>query len=212
MPPSKLRKQRSGGKTLYRAAKISDYQFKKVLWHFVLDHSAERAASQMDLSANSIGAIYAKLRRFFFDHGLFVDPYRGGDPRDGYERGGDEEIEFRMLDFHLRRVSAKHGSLDARPGEPDYHLAESYWRSHFSSLRDERGDEAVSRLMYDNLFEFVRRFGPVGSITPIATAKLLAAKQLVLEQQDRRILWLERNASSLRDPDSRQALRQLRNS
>lgn len=66
---------------LYFSAKISDYQFRKVLWHFALDRSALETAKQTTLSVNSISAIYGKLRKFFFDCGLFNDPYRGPDPR-----------------------------------------------------------------------------------------------------------------------------------
>jgi hypothetical protein len=57
----------------YHSAKVSEYQFKRVLWSFVLDEPVAEAAKRMALSANSINAIYAKLRTYFTELRVFKD-------------------------------------------------------------------------------------------------------------------------------------------
>ena len=61
-----IRKLARPATALSRGAKISNYQFKKVLWRFTLDDPVAEATRHVRLSANSIDAIYTKLRRFFF--------------------------------------------------------------------------------------------------------------------------------------------------
>lgn len=200
LPTNANRKRRP--KRLYRAAKISDFQFRKLLWHFALDHSAGETSAHVNVSANSISLIFAKLRKFFFDHGLFRDPYKGGDPANGIAGKDAEDVEYRLLDFHLRRVSAKHGSLDSPADAPDYHFAESNWRSDFAPLMSERGPDLVHQMMFDNLLEFVRCFGPVGATGDVAVERKLEGRRLALAQFDRRILWLERNAVRFREARS----------
>lgn len=193
----------------YRAAKISEYQFKRVLWAFVQDEPVAEAARHIALSANSINAIYTKLRKFFFEYGLFRDLYKGGDPRQGLSTPGFEDVEHLILLFHLKRVKEKRGKLDSAMDAPDYHFAESNWRFDFHDLKKERGPDAVYRMMYANLLEFIRRFGPVGGPPP-TSAQFREGRVLALEQLDRMILWLERNSVKFRSPEERQALRQLR--
>ncbi|PSM16682.1 hypothetical protein [Nitratireductor sp. StC3] len=205
-------KRKPGRRTrrLYHSAKISDYQFKKVLWQFTLDHSAAEAASHVRLSANSISAIYAKLRRFFFDYRLFSDPYKGGDPRDGFDVEGYEDIEHLLLTFHLKRVSEKRGQLDSRMDAPDYHFAESNWRFDYHAMKADRGPDLVHKMMFENLLEFIRRFGPVGARRKPGFREWLEGRRLALEQLDRRIVWLERNSTRFRDPSARDELRRMR--
>ncbi len=209
---AKQEKSKSGRRTrpLYFSAKISDYQFRKVLWNFTLDHSAAETARHVKLSANSISAIFAKLRRFFFEHRLFTDPYKGADPRDGLPHEGYEDIEHLILTYHLKRVAKKHGALDCRMDEPDYHFAESNWRFNFHELKKQRGPELVQRMMYAYLLEFVRRFGPVGARNPPTLAVKRDGLLLALDQFDRMIVWLERNSGKFRSLDKRKNLRDLR--
>lgn len=210
MAAASKRKTKRRTKRLYHDAKISDYQFKKVLWRFVLDESAVEAARHVSLSANSIGAIYGKLRRFFFDYELFRDLYNGRDPREGLTTEGFKDIEHAILTYHLKRVSEKHGQLDAPLLGPDPHFGESNWRFNFVALLSERGPETVRPMMYAHLLEFIRRFGPVGSPVKPTGADRTAGLNLAFEQLDRMVLWLERNSVKFRDPAEKAKLRKLR--
>jgi hypothetical protein len=207
--PRKSKTKRSPNR-LYHSAKISSYQFKKVLWRFVLDEPASEAAHHVKLSTNSISAIYTKLRRFFFDLDLFRDLYAGGDPRDGIFAEGYEDVEHLILAFHLKRVAEKRGQLNAAMDEPDYHFAESNWRFDFHVMMTERGDEPARAMMYRNLLEFIQRFGPVGSPRAPSPQIRAQARALASEQFNRMILWLERNSVKFRDADDRAELRSLR--
>ena len=191
-------KRKARAKRLYRGAKISDYQFLKVLWHFALDSSAARASSQIDLSTNSITALYAKLRLFFAEVGLFTDPGRIG------MFDGNEEFERRFLAFHLSRVSDKRGMRSPQDG-PDYHMAESHWRFHFHMLMTQRQTESVHAMMMAHLTELVRLCGPVGTkpVNPMSGSLAL------LRQMDQRALWLERNALDFRSPEQRAELQSI---
>jgi len=197
-------------KPLYRSSKISEYKFKRVLWSFVLDEPVAHAASHIALSANSINAIYAKLRKFFFAYGLFRDPYRGRDPREGFDVENVEDAEYYMLRYHLGRVASKRNRLDAPLNGPDFHFAESCWRFDFSMLEVERGPHLVQRLMYQNLMEFIRRFGPVGAKSEPSPQERREGVRLAMEQLDRLVLWLERNSVKFRDPGEKAQLRALR--
>lgn len=194
------RKSKRSAKRLYFSAKISDYHFKKVLWQFALDHSAAEAAQHLTLSENSIAAIYGKLRRFFFEHGLFRDPYQNRDPRGGLVVEGFEDVEALILRYHLARVAKKRGRLNAPLNGPDHHFAESNWRFDFEVLLHERGAEPVRPMMYANLLEFVRRFAPVGSSKEVSAERRAEGYELAMEQLDRMALWLERNSVKFRDP------------
>ncbi len=194
---------------LYRSAKISRYQFERVLWAFVKDESAAKAASHIALSANSIAGIYAKLRTFFFEHGLFVDVYEGRDVSE--EAGGPgDEAEYRTIEYHLARVAKKRGQIDEPLRGPAYHFAESCWRLRFEAVKLERASAMVERMMFDHLMEFIRQFGPVGSPVKPPPTKRKEAGRLALEQIDRIALWLERNSVEFRNPVSRAKLRDIR--
>src|SRR5262249_41276546 len=133
--PAKSSNRQSANR-LYRSAKISEYQFQRVLWSFVLDEPVARAAKHIDLSANSIQAIYRKLRRYFFEAGHFTDIYQGGDPRQGSALATGE-FERPLIEFHMRRFAAKRGADDAQEGPP-YHFAESHWRFHYAAMTEGR--------------------------------------------------------------------------
>lgn len=208
MPKTAKAKPKARPRRLYFSAKISDYQFKKVLWHFVLDQSAAEAAKQITLSANSISAIYTKLRKFFFEVDVFRDIYKGGDPRDGIDTPDMERFEFNVLDFHLKRVAAKHGRLDSPMDEPDYHFSESYWRYGYARLMREQQPEAIPRMMFAHLMEMVRCCGPVGA-PPV---RLAEGKRLRQQHVDQQLAWLERNAARFRDPKYRAEIRAIRDS
>ncbi len=210
MAKAAIAKSRRRAKPLYFSAKISDYQFKKVLWQFVLDHSAAEAAKHVNLSANSITAIYAKLRKFFFDYRLFRDPYKGGDPRNGFAEEGYEDIEHLILAYHLNRVTKKHGALDCRMDEPDYHFAESNWRFDHHDMMKERGPELVQRMMLECLMAFIRKFGPVGAKEAATVQDRIAGLKLAIEQLDQRALWLERNSVKFNTIEKRKILNYLR--
>jgi len=210
LKPSKKSKPKRREQPLYFAAKISDYQFKRLVWHFVLDDSAAETAQHVRLSANSITSVYAKLRAFFYELGAFHDPYAGRDPRDGYTGDGYADIELMRLEYHLARVSKKRGRLDAPLLGPDHHFAESHWRFDYKPLAQERGHEAVHPMMYNHLMEFVGRFGPVGKRGPVSRKERREALELVDEQLNRIILWMERNSVHFRDPEDREELKRLR--
>lgn len=206
MPKAAKAKSRNRSEPLYFSAKISDYQFRKVLWHFVLDQSAQHAARHINLRANSISAIFTKLRVFFFDLGLFTDIYNGGDPREGTGIEGRELYEFELLDFHLKRRAAKRGRVDCAMDEPDYHFGESHWRFGYVDLMEGRGSEAAPRMMYAHLLELIRRCGPVGA----RPRNRMEGKRLMVRQIDLRALWLERNSARYRSEDNRDFLRSIR--
>jgi hypothetical protein len=212
MAVPKTQKTRGRPRPLHRAAKITPYQFKRVLWSFVQDQTVAEASRQIALSANSIAALYAKLRKFFFDLGVFYDPYRGRDPRQGFEQEGFTEIEYLILKFHLARVSAKRGRLDAPLTGDDHHFAESNWRFDYVALEADRSASSVHQIMYANLLEFIRRFGPVGTKKAFTPEQRRAARALAREQMDKQLLWLERNSLKFKDAAERQELRKLRES
>lgn len=200
---AKMRTKRSRNR-LYHSAKISEYQFKRVLWSFALDEPAAQAAQHIDLSVNSISAIYAKLRTYFYESGLFVDIYQGDNPQEGSALA-EPEFERRLIEFHFRRAAAKHG-IDDPPEGPAYHFAESHWRFHYDVMNDGRSPDALRRMMFAHLLEMIRCCGPVGS-TPMNRK---AGLELTLTHMDQRILWMERNASQFRSPTSRNVIGRLR--
>lgn len=205
MPKAAKAKSRARSQPLYFSAKISDYQFRKVLWHFVLDHSAQEAARHINLRANSISAIFTKLRVFFFDLGVFTDIYNGGDPREGTGFEGEERYEFELLDFHLKRRTAKRGQVDCPMDEPDYHFAESHWRFGFVDLIEGRDPETAHHMMYGHLLELIRCCGPIGA----PSKNRLDGKRLMLRHIDQRALWLERNSARYRSHEQREFLRSI---
>ncbi|GLK75061.1 hypothetical protein GCM10008171_03150 [Methylopila jiangsuensis] len=100
--------ERAPANRFYHSAKISEAQFRRVLWSFVIDEPLAQASRRTGLSANSLSGIYAKLRVFFTELGVFRDIYEGGDPRDGTPKGEDfEGFEYRLIPFHFARVNAK---------------------------------------------------------------------------------------------------------
>ena len=86
----------------------------------------------------------------------------------------------------------------------------SNWRFDFHSLKAERGADLVHRMMYENLLEFVRRFGPVGSTRVPSLQERRDGRTLADDQLNRIVLWLERNSEKFRGPEERAELRKLR--
>jgi hypothetical protein len=194
----------------YHSAKVSEYQFKRVLWAFILDQPVAEAAKRIAISANSINAIYAKLRLFFTEIGLFEDIYRGGDPADGTEYGDDDEdairYEHAVLGFYLKRAKAKRRQKPTVIGEPDYNWCESIWRFNYSVLTNGRESPAIYRMMYAHLLAHIRLSGPIG----LPPKKCKDSARLECHQLDQRILWLERNAPDFRDEAARAELHEIR--
>lgn len=199
-PARKIRKQAS---RLQRAGKISDYRFRKVIDHFVRDHTATEAARATGLSVNSAHALYTKLRAFFFHVGLFIDIYRGQDP--SQVDTGAPVYEHALLSFHLKRYGDKRG-FRSPSNEPHYHFAESCWRYDFALLMAERPSEAVYAMMQRHLLELIRLCGPIGA----KPRNRLEGALAVMRQADERIEWLMRNAPGFREPEQRQALDAIR--
>lgn len=191
-------------KRLYHSAKISQYQFRRVLRAFAQDEAAADAATHINLSLNSIAAIYGKLRRYFYETGLFTDIYQGNDPSDGSELA-DEEFERRLIEFHIARAAAKRG-IDDTPDGPAYHFAESHWRFHYAVMNEGRPSEALHRMIFAHLLEMIRCCGPVGA--PPVNRKV--GLQLALRQMDQRILWMERNTLQFRKLGQRRKLQEIR--
>ncbi|SDD21373.1 hypothetical protein SAMN04487779_1005197 [Belnapia rosea] len=191
----------------YRSAKVSEYQFKRVLWSFAQDQAAGEAAKQIALSANSIDALYSKLRVFFTEIGLFTDIYKGGDPNDGTDMGEDGEgYELRLIAFHLERVKRKRRMKETELEEVDYNWCESRWRFEYSILTEGRPSDTINRMMYSHLLAHIRLSGPVGS-KPQVTSEI---GKLTRQQVSQRLLWLERNAPAFKDEATRTALREIR--
>jgi hypothetical protein len=136
------------GNRFYRSAKVSEYQFKRVLWSFVRDEPAVEAASHIALSANSIDALYTKLRIYFTEIGVFTDIYEGGNPEDGTAKGEDMEgYELRLIGFHLGRVKRKRRMKRTSLDEVDYNWCESHWRFGYDILTEGRPSDALHRMM-----------------------------------------------------------------
>lgn len=191
----------------YRSAKVSEYQFKRVLWSFVLDEPVAVAATKIDLSANSISAIFSKLRVFFTQLGVFEDIYKDGDPNEGTAKGEDfEGFEYRLLSFHLQRAKDKRRMKPTRLDEPDYNWCESFWRFHYSVLTEGRHSDAVNRMMFSHLLAQIRLCGPIGQ-PPHDLEKGARLNRFHFAQ---RLLWLERNASAFKDSAARETLRDAR--
>jgi len=196
--------KRSPGRKLYHSAKISDYRFKKVLWHFVLDDLNADAAKATGLSINTVQDIFQKLRVFFHETETFRSIYPEGVLATEVELE-DEELEFLILELHLARWRRKRGMRSPISG-PDYHFAESCWRYWYLRLARLGGEEAIHRMMYAHLLEIIKICGPVGRKPVNYKAGLLALSR----QMDQRMFWLERNSPEFRSAAHRQTLRELR--
>jgi hypothetical protein len=203
MLSQKNAKARRASRPLYHSAKISDGRFRKVLGHFVYDHTAALTARETNLSANSVVAIFRKLRIYFTDIGQFTDFYEGQNPL-AYD-SDNPMFEKGLLAFHLRRVREKHG-LKSPAHEPDYHFAESHWRYHFYVLSLERPSGQVHAMMFSHLLEIIRLCGPIGTRPVNRRAGLLA----VMHQMEQRILWLERHGPGFRSAHLRNELKSIR--
>jgi hypothetical protein len=199
MRKARKTKTRRAAKPLYHSAKISDYIFRKILLHFVRDHTATETARDTRLSVNSVAAIFAKLRVYFTEAGLFSNPVEVGMFAD------NEEFEMRFLEFHTGRVKEKRG-LRSPPNGTDYHTCESHWRFHFYMLMIQRPSESVHAMMLNHLLEIMRICGPVGSKPVNRKEGLLAA----FRHMDQRLLWLERNSQDYRSMAYRQELKSIR--
>ncbi len=203
LPVASKSTKKPGRRSLTRASKIGDVKFRRVLAHFVRDHTATETARQTALSVNSVVAIFSKLRVYFWEVGLFTDYYDGQDPRN-FE-GGNEHFERELLAFHFGRVREKRG-LRSSAGKPDYHFAESHWRFHFHVIREQRLSADVHAMMLSHLLELIRVCGPVGGRPGNREAGLRA----ILRQTDQRTLWLERNAPAFRSSQDRAMLKDIR--
>jgi hypothetical protein len=193
--------RRAPRRRLVRAAKISDHRFRRVLFHFVRDHSASDAARATGLSVNSAHALYRKLRVFFFDVHLFRDFYDGRDP---LEVSSDVPLfEQDLIAFHIQRYSNRHG-FRSPSTEPHYHFAESCWRYDFHRMMQERPSEAVYGMMERHLLQLIRLCGPIGA----PPRNLLAGVRAIMRQTDERIEWFRRNAPGFRSEELRSQLAQ----
>lgn len=197
--------KRQPANRFYHSAKISEYQFKRVLWSFVRDEPVAVAAEHIALSANSINAIYHKIRVYFTALGVFEDIYQGRDPQEGSTRY-DEKFEFHLLGFHIARAKRKRRTKDTAPDEVDYNFCESLWRFHYDQMMGGRSTEAVYQMMYAHLLGHIRLSGPVG----LPVQKTPESASLERRQLEQRLLWMERNAPGFRDETSRATLREIR--
>jgi hypothetical protein len=191
----------------YHSAKVSEYQFKRVLWSFVLDRPVAEAAKTIDLSANSIQAIYAKLRVFFTEIGVFRDIYEGGDPRDGTAKGEDYEgFEHMLIPFHIKRVKGKRRTKFTTIDDVDYNWNESFWRFHYWILTEGRPSEAIHRMQYAHLLAQIRLCGPIG----LPPRNRERGVELDKHHFNQRLLWLERNSPQFSYEAARAQLRDYR--
>ena len=203
MAALKKKTQTRRTRPLYHSAKITDRRFRKVLWHFVEDHSAARTAQATGLSANSVTAIFRKLRVYFWEVGLFTDVYEGLDPREAVSDA--PTFELALLDFHIGRYRDKRG-LKSPVSEPDYHFAESHWRFQFKVMALHRPGIDVRPMMMEHLLEIIRLCGPVGR----KPGNRMAGLQAVARQMDQRLRWMERNDPGFTEPEQRAELQAIR--
>lgn len=205
--PSHAARQNPQGRTkrkrLLRAAKISDYRFRRVLALYVRDTTATATAKATGLSINSTHAIFQKLRKFFYEVGLFLDFYDGEDPLSFAAE--DPQFERDLLAFHLARCGA-HRGLKSPASGPSYHFVESCWRFDFHRMMIERPSDAVYAMMEKHLLELIRTSGPVGGYP----TNRLAGIRAVMRQADERIEWFARSAPNFKDADSRARLAEAR--
>ena len=207
MAPCRKSRMKRPANRFYYSAKVSEYQFKRVLWAFVLDQPVAEAARHIDLSANSIAVIYQKVRVYFTELGVFEDIYRGGDPRSGTSEGEDMEgFEYQLLSFHLQRVKSKRRQKTTTLDEVDYNWCESTWRFHYYTLTDGRSSDTVYRMMFSHLIVYLKLCGPIG-LLPIKTKISLS---LQYHQMMQRVIWLERNSIRTKDASMRNLLREFR--
>ncbi len=185
----------------FHRAKMSEYQFKKLLWLFACDHSPTQAAQQLSLSLNTINAIYIKIRTYFVALGIFRDFY---EVPEGIEISDDDE--WRFLDFHLKRVARMKGLKPLKQAEIDLHLYESNWRHGYLVFADGQRDHHVNLMIYDDLISVIKLCGAINT-TP---QNHKAAHRLMNERLDQRLLWLERNSPLLKDSIHRKQLRAIK--
>jgi hypothetical protein len=185
---------------LYRAGKISDAIFRRVLWHFVRDHTAADTARALKLSANSVTDMFRKIRVYFFEAGLFMDVH-GGTGEAAFDPALDAEFERDLLRFHYNRLRSRHG-VRIDPDRPDYHLAESWWRLDFAMIARERPSESVYDMMLGQLLAVIRVAGPVGG----KPGNFSARKRVLAQLVDQKILWFQRNAAGFATPELRAGL------
>ena len=199
--------ERTPANRFYHSAKISEAQFKRVLWSFVIDEPLKQASKRTGLSANSLSGIYAKLRVFFTELGVFRDIYEGGDPREGTPKGEDfEGFEYRLIPFHFARIDAKRRTKPTQISEIDYHWNESFWRFNYSILTHGRPSDVIERMMFTHLMAHIRQSGPVGKpARKRAEAEALDRQHLII-----RLRWLERNSPYFAEAEPRAQLRAIR--
>lgn len=196
------RKKPHAGHRLYRAGKISDAAFRKVLAHFVRDHTAAETARALGLSANSVTDMFRKIR--VFEAGLFMD-FHGGTGEAAFDPAQDASFERDLLAFHYRRLRTRRG-VRVDPDGPDYHLAESWWRYDFAMILRERPSDAVYDMMLSQLLAVIRVAGPVGGKPGNPTQRRRTIARLI----DQKILWLERNAAGFSTQELRASLEDAR--
>ncbi len=193
------RKQKRRRSRLYASSKISEYQFKKVLWHFACDDTASEAARHVRLSINSINAIYTKFRSFFIEARLFMSIY---------DILGDEQIEPEyeeaLMGFHFLRIGEKQGLR--KKSAHMQHFAESCYRFDRRMAVDRGESENLNRIIYQEMLSLIRTAGPVGK--PVSDP--LAALEMVLELQDAQLTRMERFTHAYSSEETRAFIKTMR--
>jgi len=116
----------------------------------------------MGLSANSVSAIFGKLRRFMCDIGAFSDFNEWGIEHAVYRRSeAAVDYEIALYEFHRQRLSGKRRLVDPPEG-PLLHFAETCWRFHYYLMWKEQKSDWVYAIMLRHLFELIDRYGPIG--------------------------------------------------
>lgn len=193
---------------LYRGAKISEYQFRRVLRAFAGDVPPTQLAQRMTLSLNGIAGIYQRLRAHYVEIGIFRDFYRDNYPNGAPNNeaiNGFEAYEHALLSFHLARISRMRG-VKPEPGTVDHHFCESCWRFGFVPFFKDRPAEPVNEMIFSELMTYVRVGGPVGTPAP----NLWAIKAHQIAFADKKAAWLERNSNEFNAEGLRAALRSFR--
>lgn len=158
-------------------------------------------ARSVTLSANSISAIYQKLRAHYVRIGIFRNFYEDEEP----DCPSSEAYEFALLEFHLARVARMRGIAPGRENAT-HHFCESCWRFQLVPFFEGRSANAVHKMAYAELLTYLKLGGPVGA----SSLDMAAIRHRRLRILDRRAAWLERSSQGFKGEEQRASLREIR--
>lgn len=157
------------------------------------DHTVAETATATKLSANSINAIFQKIRVYLSEVHFYwpLLAYK-------FESEKDDPDAYHnfIMQFHRERIALKRG-LKPSDEKSDYHILESFWRFDYHLLVSQRRTHAeeVYGMMLRDLIALIRICGPIGS----KPGKIWHGRSLLLKQHRKRALWLVRNGPDFQE-------------